>query len=59
MKMRNTYSLLILSIFVSLVACTGSQKQYRIGMSQCFDDAWRQKMNDEMECELLLHPDFT
>lgn len=57
--MRNTYSLLILSIFVSLVACTGSRKQYRIGMSQCFDDAWRQKMNDEMECELLLHPDFT
>ena len=57
--MRNTYSLLILSIFVSLVACTGSQIQYRIGMSQCFDDAWRQKMNDEMECELLLHPDFT
>ena len=25
-------------------------------MSQCLDDAWRQKMNDEMERELLLHP---
>ena len=28
-------------------------------MSQCFDDAWRQKMNDEMDCEMLLHPDMT
>ena len=28
-------------------------------MSQCFDDAWRKKMNDEMDREMLLHPDMT
>ena len=33
--------------------------QYRIGVSQCLDDAWRQKMNYEMERELLLHPDMS
>ena len=41
-----------------LVACTARQPQFRIGVSQCLDDAWRQKMNYEMERELLLHPDM-
>ena len=38
------------------VGCSKHQQEYRIGVSQCLDDAWRQKMNDEMERELLLHP---
>ncbi len=42
-----------------LAACSPQQKHYRIGVSQCLDDAWRQKMNYEMERELLLHPDMT
>lgn len=41
-----------------LAGCAGPQKQYRIGVSQCLDDAWRQKMNNEMQCELLLHPEM-
>ena len=41
-----------------LMACSARQPQYRIGVSQCLDDAWRQKMNYEMERELLLHPDM-
>ena len=56
--MRNT----IVSFFVLLLFLTGCQshqKQFRIGVSQCLDDAWRQKMNDEMERELLLHPGMT
>ena len=56
--MRN----IIISTFVSLLFLTGCstrQPQYRIGVSQCLDDAWRQKMNYEMERELLLHPDMT
>ena len=54
--MRNT---LIFSVV--LLCCIGCsrQPQYRIGVSQCLDDAWRQKMNEEMERELLLHPDMS
>ena len=56
--MRNV----IISTFVLLLFLTGCstrQPQYRIGVSQCLDDAWRQKMNYEMERELLLHPDMS
>lgn len=41
----------------NLVSCTGSHT-YTIGVSQCQDDAWRQKMNAEMQRELLYHPEM-
>lgn len=44
---------------LALTGCTPQNPQYRIGFSQCLDDDWRQKMNYEMERELLLHPDLT
>ena len=56
--MRN----IIISTFVLLLfltGCSARQPQYRIGVSQCLDDAWRQKMNEEMERELLLHPELS
>lgn len=46
-------------LFLLLASCSPHQPQYRIGVSQCLDDAWRQKMNYEMERELLLHPDMS
>lgn len=56
--MRNIIiSTLILSFI--LMGCSSHQDPYRIGVSQCLDDAWRQKMNEEMERELLLHPEMT
>lgn len=39
-----------------LAGCT--QREYHVGISQCQDDAWRQKMNAEMERELVYHPDI-
>ena len=51
-------NLLLLFLTLALVGCTARQPQFRIGVSQCLDDAWRQKMNYEMERELLLHPDM-
>ena len=48
-------------MMVVMAGCAGGWKgeaRYRIGVSQCLDDAWRQKMNYEMERELLLHPDM-
>ena len=44
---------------VLLSACTARKPHYTIGVSQCLDDAWRQKMNYEMEREMLLYPDLT
>lgn len=32
-------------------------KQYKIGVSQCSSDDWREKMNDEIKREVLLHED--
>ncbi len=49
----------ILALCLLTPACTSRAPRYRIGVSQCLDDAWRQKMNYEMERELLLHPDMT
>ena len=40
------------------IGCANHPDQYRIGLSQCLDDAWRQKMNEEMEREVLLHPNM-
>lgn len=56
--MRNIIISTLISLFI-LMGCTSHQEQYRIGVSQCLDDAWRQKMNEEMERELLLHPDMS
>lgn len=39
-----------------LSACTES-KVYKIGVSQCSQDDWRAKMNDEINREIMLHED--
>ncbi|MBR5069875.1 MAG: substrate-binding domain-containing protein [Bacteroidales bacterium] len=41
---------------IVLCSCSTPQEpQYRIGVSQCSEGAWREKQNAEMERELLLH----
>lgn len=50
------YLLWFFVITLLLSSCSQTQPKYNIGVSQCLDDAWRQKMNYEMERELLLHP---
>ena len=49
---------LFLATVLILAGCE-KQQNFRIGISQCSDDDWRQKMNDEMERELLFHPEAT
>lgn len=49
----------IVMLCLLMIGCNSRTPQYRIGVSQCLDDAWRQKMNEEMERELLLHPEMT
>lgn len=52
--MKKIFATVVLAM--ALVSC--GQKEFTIGVSQCQDDAWRQKMNAEMHRELLYHPDM-
>lgn len=47
---------LLLGIILFFGACTES-KTYRIGVSQCSQDDWRAKMNDEINREIMFHED--
>lgn len=52
--------LFLIPLFI-LSGCTGREqpnKKYRIGFSQCCDDAWRDVMNGEMSRELAFHPEL-
>ena len=51
-----TLYIFILTALLSLLACTES-KVYRIGVSQCSQDDWRNKMNDEINREIMFHED--
>ncbi|MGN0236072.1 MAG: substrate-binding domain-containing protein [Paludibacteraceae bacterium] len=37
---------------------SSTSPRYIIGVSQCSDDAWRARMNEEMERELIFHPEL-
>lgn len=54
---------LIITLIFLLLAVVPSgcrrQKTYRIGISQCSEDDWRAKMNDEVLREIMLHEDAT
>lgn len=54
------FTLILLSILA--IACEqtySNKKRYRIGVSQCSNDAWRTKMNEEMQRELIFHPEIS
>ena len=53
---------LLLPIFTAalfLCGCTDPQPSYRIGVSQCSSDDWRNKCNDEILREIMFHPEAT
>lgn len=56
MKNFPTLFLFILMIFAGFCSCR-EKHVYRIGVSQCSSDDWRNKMNDEILREILLHDD--
>jgi signal transduction histidine kinase/DNA-binding response OmpR family regulator len=57
--MKHTKFILLCSILFSLASCKPNKAEYIIGISQCSNDEWRQKMNLEMRHEALLHPEIT
>ena len=50
--------LVVLSVLFPSCGSDSSEKYY-IGVSQCSSDAWRYKLNEEMQRELLFHPGIT
>ncbi|MDE7412617.1 MAG: substrate-binding domain-containing protein [Muribaculaceae bacterium] len=48
---------LILLILLGSCGRKEGSHRYRIGISQCSDDDWRQKMNREIEREVMIHPE--
>lgn len=54
--MKKTLSLLILSVIL-LSGCHTSPDHYVIGVSQCSEDIWRDKLNDELRMACYAHED--
>lgn len=53
--MKNYLLYLLLCLAALLSSCSGTSTRYRIGVSQCSDDEWRHKMNDEIVREALFY----
>lgn len=56
--MTNRIALCVVGILMllPLTSCR-EEKHYRIGISQCSQDDWRRKMNDEIYREIMFHPE--
>ncbi len=50
------YNIVIVVLLLPVVGCR-EEKHYRIGISQCSEDDWRRKMNDEIYREIMFHPE--
>lgn len=48
-------SLFLLSFLAGGLSSCKETKVYRIGVSQCSDDDWRTKMNEEINREMIFH----
>lgn len=53
---RLKYLLPLILAALCLASCS-QEKKYRIGVSQCSADDWRNKMNDEIRRETIFHED--
>lgn len=53
---RYSLHLILYALIILTVSCTES-RTYRIGVSQCSQDDWRMKMNDEINREIMFHED--
>ena len=49
----------LLAMACLLCASCHREKTYRIGVSQCSADDWRNKMNEEIMREMMFHPEAT
>ena len=49
------FAFIILTILGLLASCSQDEKKYRIGVSQCSDDIWRDKQNSELQIGAYFH----
>ena len=54
---RTISYILLLALVLTLSSGCNEKRVYRIGVSQCSQDDWRTKMNDEINREIMLHED--
>ena len=59
MKIFLPYSIIYAVVLAVATLATGcsESKKYKIGISQCSNDDWRTKMNDEINREIMFHED--
>ncbi|MDE6094735.1 MAG: substrate-binding domain-containing protein [Muribaculaceae bacterium] len=55
--MKKLIGLILTVLSLAVIVSCGTDKKYRIGVSQCSQDDWRAKMNDEINREIMLHED--
>ena len=46
---------LVAQLLIGLSSCTGKRQKYVIAVSQCSEDIWREKLNNEMEMSTYLY----
>lgn len=54
-----TIKILLLVLIITVLTDCRKEPTYRIGVSQCSEDDWRQLMNEEIEREIMFHPEAT
>lgn len=54
---RLAYLFMLLAVAAVLLPSCKKEKKYKIGVSQCSEDDWRTKMNDEINREIMFHED--
>ncbi len=55
--MKKLLSYLIIALAILPTFGCREEKHYRIGISQCSEDDWRRRMNDEIYREIMFHPE--
>lgn len=53
--MANIRYIFILTLFAFLASCSSNTTKYKIGVSQCSEDIWRDWQNAEMQMEANIH----
>lgn len=48
-KLHFIYTLFIYVLVVMFAACTEKPKKFVVGVSQCSEDIWRDKLNNELK----------
>lgn len=49
------YIAVLMAALAHLASCTGGKKRYVIGVSQCSEDVWREKLNQELRVAALYY----